>query len=132
MDWWDDDSSVSATQKGDISENSSAMGSVQLFHSVEIKKDQIDKPQILLVDDQKYNLDALEIIMEYHIKLNPSICKTALDGNQALDAIIQNVKKNNNEKCDFKLIMMDVNMPFMDGYEATSRIRDLIYREGLL
>ena len=81
----------------------------------------------MLVDDEKFNLDALKIIIEYHINLNPKkICKTALDGNQALDAIIQNVKSNDNKKCDFKLILMDVNMPFMNGLEATSKIRSFL------
>ena len=31
--------------------------------------------------------------------------------------------------CSFSLILMDCNMPFMDGYECTQRLRKLFYDE---
>ena len=34
--------------------------------------------------------------------------------------------------CDYKLIFMDCNMPFMDGYETTTRIRKLFYEMNLV
>ena len=39
------------------------------------------EPKILLVDDEEYNLTALKIILQYHIKLDvDKICDEALNG----------------------------------------------------
>jgi CheY-like chemotaxis protein len=47
-----------------------------------------------------------------------------MNGLEAVEIITNNViEKNKGEKCDYDLILMDCNMPFMDGYDATQQIR---------
>ena len=36
-------------------------------------------------------------------------------------------KDNCVASCDYEVIFMDCNMPFMDGYEATGKIRQMFY-----
>ncbi|MDO9390439.1 MAG: response regulator, partial [bacterium] len=69
-----------------------------------------EKPKILLVDDEATNLKLLQMLCR---KMGYD-CLTALDGRQAVDlALSQNPD----------LIMMDVIMPQMDGFEATRALK---------
>ena len=77
--------------------------------------------KILLVDDEQYNIDALKIILKYHCNVDSdSICDSVFDGKQALEAVQRNVELNQGMFCEYELILMDCNMPIMDGYEATN------------
>ncbi|MCK5034588.1 MAG: response regulator [Candidatus Sabulitectum sp.] len=72
--------------------------------------DSKSKVNVLLVDDRPENLLALESILE-EMPLN--IFK-ANSGNEALGHLLSN---------DFALVLMDVQMPDMDGYETAELMR---------
>ena len=70
-----------------------------------------EKINILLVDDHSENLLALGAILE-----SPSYnLVKALSGEEALKCVLYE---------DFAVILMDVQMPGMDGFEAAAIIRD--------
>ena len=90
------------------------------------------KNKILIVDDQEFNLKALEIMLQY--KLNVDVlntCVRALSGKQAIEIVKEDMKKNKYSWCSFKLILMDYEMPDLDGPDTTSQIRDLLYFENI-
>ena len=48
-----------------------------------------------------------------------------MNGKLAVDKIKSNIQFNEGKSCDYALILMDCNMPFLDGYEAAKRIRKI-------
>lgn len=71
----------------------------------------VEKINILLVDDHPENLLALEAILE---RLDQNIVK-ANSGVEALKCLLDQ---------DFAIILMDVQMPGMDGFETARLIRE--------
>jgi len=69
--------------------------------------------KILLVDDRPENLFALEVILSNE----NYVCVKARSGAEALKIL--------RHEHDFALILMDVQMPVMDGYETVELIRKI-------
>lgn len=80
---------------------------------VQRKNIKIRGRKILLVDDNDYNREIAKLLLEDE----GVIITEARDGKEALDIIIRSAPE------DFDLILMDIQMPEMDGIEATSCIR---------
>ena len=52
------------------------------------------------------------------------ICDRAMNGLEALEKIKRDVElTNSGNSCSYELILMDCNMPVMDGYQASEEIR---------
>lgn len=68
--------------------------------------------KLLIADDHKLFIDGLQLILKEHIGIG--YFDFALNGKEAI------------EKCrkhDFDVVLMDVNMPVIDGIEATREIK---------
>ncbi|PJI10063.1 MULTISPECIES: PAS domain-containing hybrid sensor histidine kinase/response regulator [Clostridium] len=68
------------------------------------------KPKILLVEDNEMNRKIVITMLKSH-GMN---CDVAVNGAEALEAV---------SKKDYNIVFMDCQMPIMDGYECTARIR---------
>ena len=73
------------------------------------------KIRVMLVDDEPFILQGLSMLIDWE-KVNCEIVKTAANGKEAYEYLKEN-------RVD--LILADIEMPEMDGFEATERIRKL-------
>ncbi|HSZ87246.1 MAG TPA: response regulator, partial [Puia sp.] len=84
----------------------------KLIESARMKNDILTGKNILVVDDDVRNLFALTTVFErYNINV-----VTAESGKEAINII-------NDDKQKVDMVLMDIMMPEMDGYETTQKIR---------
>ncbi len=84
----------------------------KIIENIEVDLTSSDIYKILIVEDNLIN----QLVTKKIIEKNNFICKVVDDGFGALSIL---------EKEEFDLILMDINMPLMNGFETTKRIRQL-------
>ena len=90
------------------------------------------KKKIMIVDDEQYNRMAVGVILGVvGLQNTGDKCDYAINGQDALDQVKKDIETNNGAYCSYDLILMDCNMPVMDGYEATTKIREFIHEKSL-
>jgi|ERR1700722_4480974 len=80
-------------------------------------QNQIKGCLILLVDDNKDTLDAIRLFLEFRM----AKVLSAADGQRGLDLVSRHHPK---------VIISDLSMPQMDGYELLEQVRELAPEEG--
>jgi DNA-binding response OmpR family regulator len=84
----------------------------RVIEGIRIKNDILTGKNILIVDDDVRNLFALTTVFE-RFNINAI---TAESGKEAIEMI-------NNEELKVEMVLMDIMMPEMDGYETIQKIR---------
>jgi CheY-like chemotaxis protein len=84
----------------------------KIIENIEVDLTSSDIYKILIVEDNLIN----QLVTKKIIEKNNFVCKVVDDGFGALSIL---------EKEEFDLILMDINMPLMNGFETTKRIRQL-------
>jgi CheY-like chemotaxis protein len=82
---------------------------------------------ILLVDDNYFNIEVLQSLIEVQLCLN---CDSAFNGLEAVNKVKERYGKTCCNKY-YKFIFMDVNMPIMDGYAASSEIKKFLKKDAI-
>lgn len=115
----------SEPEKGSTFEITLNLESVQSEKPAVAKPKEIQTPidvkgrKVLCVDDSEDNLDLLDLFLQ-PLDLSLDRC---LSGISALKQV---------EKTDYDLILLDIQMPQMDGYETVKALRDLGYSKSII
>jgi len=102
--------------------NDSALSSDESLRSVkEIDLMNLDKPKILVVNDNFPLLNMLADMLEDCFSV-----RTADNGLEALDVVLAHPRNY------FDVIVLDINMPIMDGFETCDKINKYLASTGVI
>ena len=77
----------------------------------------LDEARVLIVDDAKDN----RVLLQHFFKKTNASVDFAYDGQQAVDQVNKAIE----EMRPYHLILMDMQMPVLDGYAATTKLRQM-------
>ena len=128
----DDQFSNNSSVKNEVPQNNSfSLNEVNEDIELQIKESHVQN-KILVVDDQEFNINAAKTVLEYKLKLDvDKVFVGATSGKKALEIIKEDAKTHKYLKSSFSLILMDYEMPEMDGLETTKQIREFLYNENI-
>jgi two-component system, sensor histidine kinase len=75
--------------------------------------------RILLVEDAEDN----QFLIQQFLSRTGAIVEIANNGNEGVDKALKN---------DYEVVLMDIQMPFKDGYQATSELRSKNYNKPII
>ena len=80
------------------------------------------RPRIMIVDDVYFNIEILKDVMQqvFNIDVEREVVE-AFNGQQAIMKYLQ-LNKEHNNRCPIELILMDCDMPILNGFKATEFI----------
>lgn len=90
-----------------------------IVSSVEMDTHLLGDAKILVVDDASDN----RLLVSHFLKKAGAITEFATNGQEALDKALGN---------DYQLVLMDIQMPVMDGYSATRELRKQGYKKPII
>ena len=94
-----------------------------LKNMAQFKSAQCICPPVLIVDDDMFNLSALETILQGQRISSVS----AFNGKIAIDKYLLRERTKCSPGCNpFSIMFMDCNMPIVDGYEASLRLKKMM------
>lgn len=88
-------------------------------HRITDQKRPLDSTQILLVDDSPDN----RILVSHILKLAGANVVSAENGEEGVKAAMAS---------NFDIVLMDLQMPVKDGFEATAELRNLSYKKPII
>ncbi|CDW85046.1 multi-sensor hybrid histidine kinase [Stylonychia lemnae] len=92
-----------------------------ILHQNQIECRRQNNQKILIVDDTPFNVQVLEMILKQIFDIK---CDVAYSGNEAIEIVMKRL--NVDAQDQYQLIIMDINMPGLDGVETTRKIKDIL------
>ena len=80
----------------------------------------------MIVDDENFNIEAMKGLLTVLKVENMDLIDFAYDGEQSCRLMEKAIQEGDFDR--YSLILTDCSMPFLDGYEATKRMREMRIR----